>query len=235
MISEKALLLRKIMIKYPRTPHLPWSEGMTSDDKKILTLNHFLGRNVIVTEKMDGENTTMYRDNIHARSLDSRGGEDRTWVKNFWSTFSYKIPENYRICGENLWAKHSIYYQDLKSYFYGFSVWNENLCLSWEETELFFEDLGIHSVPVLYKGIWNEDLFLNLSNDLDLEEKEGYVVRLADEFMYEEFENYVAKFVRKNHVQTAEHWRSSIIVPNRLTVDEVAREATTSEEKSATV
>lgn len=184
---------------------------------------------------MDGENTTMYRDNIHARSLDSRGGEDRTWVKNFWSTFSYKIPENYRICGENLWGKHSIYYQDLKSYFYGFSIWNENLCLSWEETEIFFEDLGICSVPVLYKGIWNENLIRNLSNNLDLEEKEGYVVRLADEFLYEKFDHYVAKFVRSNHVQTDDHWRKNVIVPNRLTVDEVAQEAYTSEEKSATV
>jgi hypothetical protein len=211
--------MNKITIKYPRTLHLPWSEGITSDDKKIKTLNNFHGRSVIITEKMDGENTTMYRNNIHARSLDSRGGEDRAWIKNFWSTFSYKIPENYRICGENLWAKHSIYYQHLKSYFYGFSVWNGNLCLSWEETKLFFEDLGIYSVPILYEGIWNEDLIRNLQNTINLQEVEGYVVRLADEFSCENFDCSVAKFVRTNHVQTNNHWRSDNFIPNRLSND----------------
>jgi hypothetical protein len=211
--------MNKITIKYPRTPHLPWSEGITSDDKKIKTLNKFHGRSVIITEKMDGENTTMYRNNIHARSLDSRGGEERAWIKNFWSTFSYKIPEHYRICGENLWAKHSIHYQNLKSYFYGFSVWNGNLSLSWEETKLFFEDLGIYSVPILYEGIWNEELIRNLQNTINLQEVEGYVVRLADEFSYENFDCSVAKFVRSNHVQTNNHWRSDNFIPNRLSND----------------
>ena len=84
MTSVKVPPMNKIIIKYPRTPHLPWSEGITSDDKKIKTLNKFHGRSVIITEKMDGENTTMYRNNIHARSLDSRGGEERAWIKNFW-------------------------------------------------------------------------------------------------------------------------------------------------------
>jgi hypothetical protein len=70
--------------KYPRTFHLPWSLGATSDDKVVPSVSHFEGRQVVVTEKMDGENTTLYRDHIHARSLDSKGGEDRAWVKQFW-------------------------------------------------------------------------------------------------------------------------------------------------------
>lgn len=42
-------------MKYPRTPHLPWSEGMTSDDKMLKTTNIFVGNRVIVTEKLDGD------------------------------------------------------------------------------------------------------------------------------------------------------------------------------------
>lgn len=42
--------------KYPRTPHLPWSPGATSDDKYIQDLNSFKGRKIVITEKMDGEN-----------------------------------------------------------------------------------------------------------------------------------------------------------------------------------
>ena len=47
--------------KYPRTMHLPFSEGVTSDDKMIKSLDAFQNCRVIVTEKMDGENTTILK------------------------------------------------------------------------------------------------------------------------------------------------------------------------------
>ena len=37
-------------------------------------------------------------------------------------------------------------------------------------------------------------------------EVEGFVVRNVDSFAYEDFSKNVAKYVRKNHVQTDEHW-----------------------------
>ena len=55
-------------VKYPRTPHLPFSQGVTSDDKIIQTLNYFVGEEIVITEKMDGENTTMGHNYTHARS-----------------------------------------------------------------------------------------------------------------------------------------------------------------------
>ena len=59
-------------IKYPRTPHFPWSPGATDDDKILQDLSVFDKQPVVITEKMDGENTTIYADGyIHARSLDS--------------------------------------------------------------------------------------------------------------------------------------------------------------------
>ena len=204
-------------IKYPRTFHLPWSEALTSDDKLCPDVSHFVGKQVVVTEKMDGENTTMYRDHIHARSIDSKGGEDRAWVKQFWASIRSSIPYGWRICGENLWAKHSVSYTDLQSYFYGFSTWDDfNKALSWGETLDYFEMLGICPVPVLYSGIWDEIAIRNLSKGMDLDGAEGYVVRLADSFHYDNFSTSVAKFVRKNHVQTNKHWRTQAFVPNVL-------------------
>lgn len=205
-------------VKYPRTHHLPWSPGLTDDDRMLRSTEHFEGRRVIVTAKMDGENTSMYRDHIHARSIDSKGGEDRAWVKNFWSAISYEIPEGWRICGENLWAEHSIHYNDLESYFYGFSVWNErNVCLSWDDTLEYFELLGITNVPLLYDGIWDEKIIRALEKDLVWERDEGYIVRVADAFPYSQFRNSLAKFVRKGHVQTAKHWRQGrAFIPNEL-------------------
>ena len=92
-------------VKYGRTNHLPWSPGITDDDRVLKDTGNFYGREVVITLKLDGENTNMYRDHIHARSIDSRGGEDRAWVKNFWSSICYEIPEGWRICGENMWAQ----------------------------------------------------------------------------------------------------------------------------------
>ena len=106
--------------KYPRTFHLPWSLGISSDDKVANDLSIF--ENVIfVTKKMDGESFTGYNDSCHARSLDSKHHSSRDYVKSLHSTFKYLIPENYRVCGENLFAKHSISYDDLESYLLIFS------------------------------------------------------------------------------------------------------------------
>ncbi|WP_144392573.1 RNA ligase family protein [Pleionea sediminis] len=204
--------------KYPRTPHLPWSPGATSDDIRCVDTDIFIGKQVVVTEKMDGENTTIYNDHCHARSLDSRHHVSRDWVKRFQATIAHDIPEGWRICGENLFAQHSIVYDSLKSYFYGFSIWNEkNICLDWHETLHWFELLNIDTPPILYNGEWNEDQVKRLT--FDTEKVEGYVVRLVDEFSYESFGRSVAKWVRKNHVQTDQHWMHAEIVANGLMDD----------------
>ena len=59
-----------VYYKYPRTPHLPFSQGM-SDDKRLSSTTHFQGMQIVVTEKMDGENTTIYNNKVYARSIDS--------------------------------------------------------------------------------------------------------------------------------------------------------------------
>lgn len=203
--------------KYPRTRHAPWSRTIGDDDKVHTSMEQFHGKEVVVTEKMDGENFSGYKDYYHARSLDSRQHESRNWIKQYFSTFQHNIPEGYRICGENLYAKHSIAYDNLESYFYGFSIWNEkNVALSWDETIEWFELLGIVPVPVLYRGIYDEDLIKKLYNPNA--NMEGYVIRISDSIPYEQFGQYVAKFVRKNHVTTNEHWMYSEIIPNKLRV-----------------
>lgn len=202
-------------IKYPRTPHLPWSRSVTADDIYSLDLGHFIGREVVVTEKMDGENTTLYTDHIHARSLDSQHHPSRDWVKRWHHTIAHEIPQGWRICGENMYAQHSIEYFELESYFYGFSLWNErNECLSWVETKEWFALLGISSPPILYQGIWDESYLRSLV--LDTQKVEGYVVRLAASFHYEQFAQAVAKWVRPRHVQTDQHWMFAAVQPNHL-------------------
>lgn len=166
-------------------------------------------------------NCSAYSDgHIHARSIDSRGGEDRAWVKKFLSeNVCYNLPEGWRVCGENVWAEHSIKYDNLPSYFLGFSIWNErNECLSWDETLEWFELLSITPVTALYRGPFNEEA---IKRAMDLCNKswdthEGFVVRVADGFKYGEFKKSIAKYVRAGHVQTVSHWRHQRINPNGL-------------------
>lgn len=207
-------------IKYGRTFHLPHSPGLHDDDKALKDYSNFEGRRVVITKKMDGENTTAYSDgHVHARSIDSRGGEDRAWVKQFLvNNVCFNLPAGWRVCGENLWAEHSIHYDDLKSYFYGFSIWDErNICLNWEDTKEWFALLGITRVPILHDGAFDLGILRDIEKELDFEKDEGYVIRIADSFSYGEFRKSVAKYVRPGHVQTTKHWRAgSAFKPNGL-------------------
>jgi len=204
-------------LKYPRTPHLPWSLGRSSDDIVLADSTQFSGKKVVVTEKMDGENTTMTRQYIHARSVDSGYHASRTWVKRLHAQIKEEIPEGWRICGENLYAQHSIAYETLPDFFLVFSIWDErNAALSWDETENWSTLLGLRTVPVLQIGLWDESAIRGIVRMMNPERQEGYVVRLFAPFDFADFANSVAKFVRSRHVRTDTHWLSKPVVPNKL-------------------
>ena len=201
--------------KYPRTVHLPWSPGATDDDIRCTSVALFEGREVVVTEKLDGENTSIYRDGCHARSIDGRHHPSRDWVKGLQARIGHEIPEGWRLCGENLYARHSIAYDELAGYFYLFSVWNqENHCLSWAETEEWAELLDLPLPQILYRGPWDAATVEGLT--LDTSTMEGYVVRVADGFRFEDFSRSLAKWVRPSHVTTESHWMHGPVVPNGL-------------------
>lgn len=204
--------------KYPRTFHLPWSLSKTQDDRQLKDTSQFEGKEVVVTVKMDGENTTFYSDYLHARSLEGLDHVSQHWVKNFHSQVGWQIPEGWRICGENLFAKHSIKYIHLPTYFLAFSIWDGgNRCLDWDSFVEWCELLDLQTVPVLYRGVWDEALIRSLHRPVvEGEEREGYVVRVADGFHYSQFRKCVAKFVRPGHVQTHGHWRNMVIEKNEL-------------------
>ena len=200
--------------KYPRTFHLPWSPGVSSDDKIIESLEVFKGREVVISEKMDGENSSLYPNgHIHARSMDSVITPWRTWLKAWWNERCFKLAPELRVCGEDLFALHSIKYEGLGSYFRGFSLWEGPICLSWDDTLLWFEELGVTPVRVIYRGIWDENLVRTLKPS---DGEEGFVVRVSDSFTSDQFKTHVAKYVRANHVQTDDRWDEGEIIRNGL-------------------
>lgn len=207
-------------VKYPRTPHLPWSPNVSSDDKIIENLGAFEGEEVVVTVKMDGEQTSMYRDGFHARSLDTASHPSRDWIWGLHRQVGHQIDEGWRICGENLYAKHSIHYTRLKALFLVFGIWDEkNICLSWDDTVVYAGALGLQTVDVLYRGPFDEKKIRDLAPQTwNGDPCEGYVCRVARAFAFKEFRSVVGKVVRSNHVHTHGHWMRQAIIPN-LTLD----------------
>lgn len=204
-------------IKYPRTYHLPYSPSKTSDDKTLETDEQFYNMSeVVVTIKMDGENTTVYPDgSIHARSLDGYGKPWQKIVKGLIQSWCYNIPEGWRICGENLQAQHSIKYTFIcrEEMFQCFGIYNENNeCISWDETREYCMNNNIWLVPEIYRGPYDKDKILDAfyrfcaTMKILGQEVEGFVIRNTSSFPYSKFKENTGKFVRINHVQTVSHW-----------------------------
>ena len=208
-------------VKYPRTFHVSWSPGATDDDRVMADPDEAFGvAAVVVTEKLDGECSTLYRDYLHARSTDYAPHPSRDRLRALHASIAHDIPDGWRICGENVYAMHSIAYDALPAHFLVFSIWNErNACLSWDETVTWAQLLGLATVPVLYRGTWDEGAVRMLDGVGKSQlggDREGYVVRLAGGFHYRAFRRSVAKYVRKDHVQTDDHWKTREMVANRL-------------------
>lgn len=201
---------------YPSTLHLPFSGSVSREDKVINPEDYNL-TDVVLTEKRDGGHISLYVDGyVHARSIDGTNHEWMNWCKNLWSKVFYKMPHGSRLCGENLYAKHSIGYDNLDSYLEIYSMWYGDICLDWEETQHWVVDvLGLNLVPVIAEGNLSLAGLEYFFNNIDTEVCEGLVVRNRNSFMLHEFNQNVFKAVRPNHVQTDVHWTRTW-EPNKL-------------------
>lgn len=202
--------------KAPRTWHLPWSPGATPDDRVMADVSSFAGKEVVVTAKQDGENVSIYGPNgyIHARKVEPINTPDSDRVKALAAELGYEIPDGWRLCGESLIRQHTIKYDNLRPHdrwFYQlFNVWTErNVCLSWDEVTEWSELLNLPTVPVIYRGVWDEKVVRTLwKPTFEGDPMEGYVVRLAEGFPFKDYRRAVGKFVREKFQQPQTHkWR----------------------------
>lgn len=211
--------------KYPSSFYLRWSAErpaqLRSDD--VIDAAVFEGERVVVTEKMDGENTTMYRDHIHARSIDSRHHASRSLVKQLHASIAHLIPPDIRVCGENMYAKHTLFYTDLPAYFLVFNIWKADMCLSWGDTVRLADELGLVTVPVLYEGVFDQKR-IHREWEMVAQQRasEGYVIRLAGAFTKAAFTRSLGKYVVEGfRQQISDHWMYKAVVPNQLTATSV--------------
>lgn len=210
------------MKKYPKTYHLPFSEGLQNDDRCVTDEAYevFKSFNVVISEKMDGENSSVYTNNFHARSLDSNNHSSRNWIKGYVANFQWRIPIDWRFVFENCFAAHTIVYEDLSTYAFLLNIWNaNNECLSWEDTKHWVKDFDLITPHIYYEGPYDEKIIKDIWVSLDKTKVEGLVVRNIDSFHYKDFQSNVLKLVRKGHVQTDSiHWLSKPVISNKLAI-----------------
>jgi hypothetical protein len=193
--------------KYPRTYHLPDSPGARGDHHVQHDLS-WLDGELVVTEKMDGGALTFTRDAVYARSP---GSGTRPWdvpAKALWAMTAHRIPDDWRVCGESMWARRSIAYTDLPGVFIVFGIWDEtDTLLGWDDTVDWAERLELPVVPVLYRGASLSEARAAWSRLRTAETSEGFVVRSAGRIPAADLPHLLLKWVRAGHVRTGASWR----------------------------
>lgn len=213
--------------KYNRSFHFPFSKGATNDDKINENVLSLINVPIIISEKMDGSNASLESTGCFARTHSGPPTHASfDGLKALHATVKHKIPNNIQLFGEWLYAKHSIWYSELPHYFLMFNVrqlGDLNIWLSWEEVELWADEIEVPTVPVLFRGIVKseQELRETIENFMNCESicggiREGIVARVAREFSDLEFSSCLLKCVRHNHVETSEHWKNQEIIKNKL-------------------
>lgn len=197
--------------KYPSTAHLPFSQSVSEDDYTIAKEGlEFLqsGIELIVTEKMDGGNISLYRDGFHSRSLDATSQHWDYRSKAEWAARRFLIPEDIRLSGESMAARRSVGYENLPAATILFGAWREKALLAWDEFTALANEAMLPTVPVLYRGTNFDDAVKAWRDSGRTEEdSEGFVIRYAGEIALEDFPKRLGKWVRMNHVRTSADWR----------------------------
>jgi hypothetical protein len=221
--------------KYPRTYHVPFSPGTTSDDRLLHDgwFEDYQGKEIVLTEKLDGENQSCTNQDVYARSHAAPTRSD--WSVNMWGpsglfwTIKNFIADDELIYGENLYGIHSIEYNRLTNYYHLFAVRNETRWYSWDEVTEFASLLQIPTVPILWRGIAESEEQIKglILDQMKLPstygtEKEGVVMRTVRGFDIlspdgvENFPHHVCKYVRPHHVRTdvfwARNWRRAKLI-----------------------
>jgi hypothetical protein len=212
--------------------HLPWSKGATNDDKIATSIENLIGAPIVITEKIDGSNTSLEREGCFARTHSGPPNHPSfNGLKALHAALKYKIPAGIQFFGEWCYALHSIAYDALPGYFLMFGVreyyaiedFSKAQWYSWDDVELMANNMGLPTVPVLFTGtVSSEKELKELTESFMIERsvcggiREGVVVRVQRDFKDEEFSSCIMKCVRANHVTTDEHWAHKMIVTNKL-------------------
>jgi len=136
------------------------------EDLNAAPFSELAGQHLVVEEKIDGANAGLSFDDTGTLLLQSRGhyltGGARekhfalfkTWASVHQRALHQRLGHRYIVYGEWVYARHTIFYDQLPHYFLEFDVYDRerHVFLSTRRRRLLLEGLPLVSVPVLYEG-----------------------------------------------------------------------------------
>ncbi len=156
------------IFKYPRTRHIEGSNLQYGDENlKIEKFDYIKNKYLILEEKVDGANCGISFDENNKLLLQSRGhflnggyGEKqfdlfKAWAGCHKNKLFELLGTRYVMYGEWLYAKHTVYYDNLTHYFMEFDIYDKNkdIFLSTKQRKKLLKNYKfITSVLVLYEG-----------------------------------------------------------------------------------
>jgi hypothetical protein len=202
-------------MKYPRTPYWPYSPAIGRTGAVHTDPERFVGRPVVVSEKLDGANVLIHGGRVYGRSIAAEAANK--WMAMVKKHHAWKVAEpDIYLYGEDIYGVHSIEYGAVRENetFRAFALRDSfGDFRSTATLERFAIGRDIPVVPVLYEGVFasiaeiRQFIHEEHSKPSVLGgEREGVVVRIADGFSSADFAHNVCKSVRKDHVRTDQHW-----------------------------
>ena len=243
------------MHKYPRTPHLEGSRLQPGDeDLDQVPLASLRGAYCVIEEKVDGANAGISLDEDGRVRLQSRGhfltGGPREkhfdlfkqWARTHESALAARLGGGLTLYGEWLYAKHTVFYDQLPHYFLEFDI-RDRAGGFWSTAKRreHLDGSVVTSVPVLFEGIvekpetlpklvahslyksarWRDRLGDDerVVRETDLSDlAEGLYVKVEDPKTRVVLARY--KWIRASFltavVDSGSHWLARSIVPNQL-------------------
>jgi protein-tyrosine phosphatase len=200
--------------QYPLTPYIYMSPLCDSDqifNKQKLQYLISKKTQIIITEKLDGENCCLYKGKVYDRT-DLIDDLSFNTIKDMYNRRILPIIEdhpeleNLALYGENLTKIRSIRYVGQKDWFYLFGIFCEKrqMWYSWKDVEYVANILDLPVPPVVFSGEITSieklhDLLkkeISTPSMLSTDGKEGFVIRSADSFFAEDFGSMVCKYVK---------------------------------------
>ena len=153
--------------KYPRTRHVEGSRLQPGDeDLDQVSWASLADRYLIVEEKIDGANAGVSFDDAGRLHLQSRGhylsagGREKhfalfkTWAATHRDALWEVLGERYLMYGEWVYAKHTVFYDELPHYFLEFDIFDrhEKEFLDTDRRHEMLRSSPVVSVPVIHRG-----------------------------------------------------------------------------------
>ena len=153
--------------KYPRTRHIEGSRLQAGDeDLSSVPFADVRGRTLVIEEKLDGANSGISFDAAGELYLQSRGhyltGGSRerhfallkSWAETHRDVLHRVLGSRYVLYGEWLYAKHTVFYDQLPHYFFEFDILDteDGSFLSTPRRQAMLAGTPVCSVPVVFDG-----------------------------------------------------------------------------------